>query len=334
MNKLEQAYLAHHGILGQKWGRRNGPPYPLDESDHSAAEKKNLSKSLSGKRHKEMYGRNQKGNSEKYDKKDFYLTDKQKKYIKIGATVAATALVAYGGYKLAKSGKLDDAVILGRQKATRLLNMNKASGEILGNINQVAKDTGFEVRDTPISIIESTKIVNPGYQTQKPEFLNNCFSAVTADLFNRSNNGMGLKVQARPATSIEIEKGGLSFNEVAKCWKNSSIDDKIIKKDSLKTVDSIKEDLSSQIKSYSKNEDGFGMIRVKLAKDSGIGHYIKWEIKNGEVYYSDSLSGSMTKADQYFGNMITGRLSRGIEIMEADGLEIEPSQAVKIVRSL
>ena len=33
-------YLAHHGVLGQKWGRKNGPPYPLGASDHSAAEKK------------------------------------------------------------------------------------------------------------------------------------------------------------------------------------------------------------------------------------------------------------------------------------------------------
>lgn len=33
-------YLAHHGIRGQEWGRRNGPPYPLDASDHSASEKK------------------------------------------------------------------------------------------------------------------------------------------------------------------------------------------------------------------------------------------------------------------------------------------------------
>lgn len=33
-------YLQHHGILGQKWGRRNGPPYPLDAGDHSASEKK------------------------------------------------------------------------------------------------------------------------------------------------------------------------------------------------------------------------------------------------------------------------------------------------------
>ena len=32
--------LYHHGILGQRWGRKNGPPYPLGASDHSASEKK------------------------------------------------------------------------------------------------------------------------------------------------------------------------------------------------------------------------------------------------------------------------------------------------------
>lgn len=32
-------YLVHHGIKGQKWGVKNGPPYPLDQNDKSAAEK-------------------------------------------------------------------------------------------------------------------------------------------------------------------------------------------------------------------------------------------------------------------------------------------------------
>jgi hypothetical protein len=32
--------IQHHGILGQKWGKQNGPPYPLGSEDHSSAEKK------------------------------------------------------------------------------------------------------------------------------------------------------------------------------------------------------------------------------------------------------------------------------------------------------
>ena len=32
--------ICHHGILGQKWGHRNGPPYPLDDGDYSKAEKR------------------------------------------------------------------------------------------------------------------------------------------------------------------------------------------------------------------------------------------------------------------------------------------------------
>lgn len=37
--------LQHHGILGQKWGKKNGPPYPLSRTgDWSAAERRSQKK--------------------------------------------------------------------------------------------------------------------------------------------------------------------------------------------------------------------------------------------------------------------------------------------------
>lgn len=36
--------LYHHGILGQKWGDRNGPPYPLGSGKHSISERSDISK--------------------------------------------------------------------------------------------------------------------------------------------------------------------------------------------------------------------------------------------------------------------------------------------------
>lgn len=38
---IQNDFLMHHGIKGQKWGDRNGPPYPLNpQKDYSSAEKK------------------------------------------------------------------------------------------------------------------------------------------------------------------------------------------------------------------------------------------------------------------------------------------------------
>lgn len=58
MNELENNYLEHHGVLGQKWHKRNGPPYPLGASDHSKSEQNaGWRKSLGTGRNEDLYDR-------------------------------------------------------------------------------------------------------------------------------------------------------------------------------------------------------------------------------------------------------------------------------------
>ena len=106
-NITDDSYLTHHGIKGQQWGVRNGPPYPLDTSEHTVSEKKAEHKKALDK-HRVMDDNEHNVESLKDNDitKQSGLTEVQKKAIKIGVAVAATFLIAYGTYKLADSGEL------------------------------------------------------------------------------------------------------------------------------------------------------------------------------------------------------------------------------------
>ena len=112
--------LMHHGILGQKWGRRNGPPYPLDAKHHSASEKEaGWRKSLN----------------------KIKLTDNQKKAIKIGAAIAGTALMTYGIYKISQSTTIQNYVSAGKEWLGAGSSVNLLSNNIGKEFTNINMDT-------------------------------------------------------------------------------------------------------------------------------------------------------------------------------------------------
>ena len=104
MDYLEyKNYLAHHGIEGQKWGKRNGPPYPLDPEDHSAAEKKaNHGRYSQGVKQDRSGGSTNSGSSDIQKVPDDVYSGKKKmspetkKKILIGAGITAGVIAVAG----------------------------------------------------------------------------------------------------------------------------------------------------------------------------------------------------------------------------------------------
>lgn len=87
-------YLEHYGVKGMRWGHRK---------DRYQGKKRDRSSSLARTEGKSSVGNTTKGSSSSSgqgESSKFQLSEKQKRALKIGAAVAGTALVAYGGYKV------------------------------------------------------------------------------------------------------------------------------------------------------------------------------------------------------------------------------------------
>lgn len=96
-------YLAHHGMLGMSWGKRNGPPYPLDRSGKAALRKQKRDarrlkklqrKEMKQRRAEEEEAKRLDRNRDRYEKRQAQIQRDKERIMK---SASANELAKYQG---------------------------------------------------------------------------------------------------------------------------------------------------------------------------------------------------------------------------------------------
>ena len=305
---MEYSYrdeLYHHGILGQRWGKRNGPPYPLDASDHSASEKKaGWKKSLAG-------GVDGKSNNS-YNKKRL-SSEQKKKLIKIGATVGIGILAAGVTYYAIKSGKIDGVLNKGKVAVTEYGGFSVDNeGYASANDLPLKHNDSFPDKVTKEWLQYDLANVNPDGGKH------NCVACCVTEYLRSLGYDVSAKVRALQTVdgSGKSAERNFSVNEVEVLFSNFKMND--LDGSSAK---SIKSQLLAQ------GEGAAGMVCGKfnsyLSEKAGIGgHAFSYRVLNGEVIFSDGQNKIF--GDSILTQMLFACGSDGFQYGRFDDSKIDP----------
>lgn len=269
--------LSHHGIIGQKWGHRNGPPYPLDASAHSKAEKEAMkSKSGSSSSGSESKSSKSSSSDDITAGKNFVVNQKKEGWsdldsdtqialIELGVLTTAVAVTAASSkiYEVKERKRLDkklDDMYENREFKT------------LADVPRIPKDA----IDTEMNM----KTVNPGFPAEGTT--SNCMLCTTAMIMREK----GYNVCANKLDE------GLFEKNLDKAFTGDTKFKKLRVNDTDKIYDKL-----------AKEGDGaYGNLTVQFW--IGGGHSVFWKVENGEAHIYDAQSGEEYKRNDEYSMMM------------------------------
>jgi len=290
--------LSHHGIKGQKWGHRNGPPYPLNPEDHSAAEKK------AGKSGHFEVGSSDSGASKKNIRDKLYepAAKKGDEFIRSISQDDLTKTIDRNESK--KVDKRAIAADLAKDAVYTVFNpLNAINIGIKGTMSAIARtktknfenkrknnseldpETGlYKKTEGEYSEKEDLAAVNPGFMNMASNTKNNCVLCTTT--YELRQRGYDVTAQ--------LDSRGYNFRDVQRWFPGAKVESTSRRDASGKPL-SQKQYVEKTLASFSKYEDGArGNLMVQWLENGG-GHSVFWEKKNGKLIIKDSQTGTVYK---------------------------------------
>lgn len=289
--KYESNYLSHHGIKGQVWGKRNGPPYPLKPSAHSAKER-NLNPSFKG-----ILDEKRKNYDEKADIKE----RKKATNIKIAQGALLLAMGLGMQVPFMSIGLIaPPAVLLGVTGSATILSgvsdYVKAGGtkkkleatEKRWETEEVDKKTGFHLKDKEWTRKEDLKAVNPEYHNFSTDTKQNCMLCTTAYELRRRGYDVIARKTPLGFSNLDCEKWFPSSKTEHLYWPDG-------KKDIQKAVDAAENGMNYKLLRQTKqmllSQGDAARGNLMVVFPQGSGHSVHYEVRGNKVIISDAQNG-------------------------------------------
>lgn len=297
---MSQDYLEHHGIIGQKWGKRHGPPYPLSGKVSAAVKRGDNPKTKSSGT---VYGDAKKKTTTKsrvkkakvdHFKEDDPDEEKYRKSQAVGSMVMSTLGLAAGvaiNAAMISSGVINPVALvmplassIGIVAAAKELHDASKANKLVEKLNKeraantkIDKKTGLKLKQQEMTREEDLKRVNPGYKNFQPNTKSNCMLCTTTYDIRRR----GYDVTAQKAAV------GYGDDDIKKWYKNAKVK-QVQSTGPASLIRNTKQELVAQ------GEGARGNLMVQWS-GANSGHSMAYEIHDGKVVIYDAQSNEVIK---------------------------------------